>query len=162
VTNLWSSTRLHRHDLRVTDQTDVNGIDQMGETPAVLVLEYVVAQLDQALELLVDIIGLEIVQRYAHPAFDAEVVTLRAGAVAITLLHPTDVGDRPPFGAPDPRLSQVTFGIPGADGVPQLVARLNEKGAATVLTGPGAYLAPQMVNAIFGAAPTFLFTPMPS
>jgi hypothetical protein len=150
----------YRHDRRVTDQTDVNGVAGLSETPTVLVLEYVVAQLDQALELLVDTIGLEIVQRYAHPAFDAEVVTLRAGTVAITLLHPTDVGDRPPFGAPDPRLSQVTFGIPGADGVPQLVERLNEKGAATVLIGTGAYLAPQMVNAVFGAAPTFLFTPM--
>ena len=146
----------------MTDQTDGNGSDPMGETPAVLVLEYVVAELDQALELLVDVIGLQVVQRYAHPAFDAEVVTLRAGTVAITLLHPTDVGDRPPFASPDPRLAQVTLGVAGADGVPKLVERLNDKGAATVLAGTGAYLAPQMIEAVFGTAPTFLFTPMPS
>jgi hypothetical protein len=146
----------------VTVETDVNGADPMAETPAVLVLEYVVAELDQALELLVDLIGLQVVQRYPHPSFDAEVVTLRAGTVAITLLHPTDVGDRPPFASPDPRLAQVTLGVPGADGVPQLVERLNQAGAATVLAGPGAYLAPQMIEAIFGSAPTFLFTPLPS
>jgi hypothetical protein len=134
----------------------------MTETPSVLVLEYVVTELDQALELLVDTIGLEVVQRYAHPAFDADVVTLRAGTVAITLLHPTDVGDRPPFGSPEPRLAQVTLGVTGTDGVPQLVERLNQAGAATVLAGTGAYLAPQMIEAVFGTAPTLLFTPMPS
>lgn len=159
---MWSSGGPHRHDRRVTDQTDVNGTDLMGETPAVLVMEYVVAELDRALELLVDIVGFQVVQRYAHAAFDADVVTLRAGSVAITLLHPTDVGDRPPFGSPDPRLAQVTLGVPGADGVPRLVERLNEAGAATVLAGTGAYLAPQMIEAVFGTAPTFLFIPMPS
>jgi catechol 2,3-dioxygenase-like lactoylglutathione lyase family enzyme len=146
----------------VTGSADVLAGDELGGTPAVLVLEYVVAELDQALELLVDTIGMQVVDRYAHPAFDADVVTLRAGTVAITLLHPTDVGDRPPFGSPEPRLAQVTLGIPGDNGVPDLVERLNQKGAATVLAGSGAYLATQMIEAVFGTAPTFLFTPLPT
>jgi catechol 2,3-dioxygenase-like lactoylglutathione lyase family enzyme len=146
----------------VTGSADVLAGDELGGTPAVLVLEYVVAELDPALELLVDTIGMQVVDRYAHPAFDADVVTLRAGTVAITLLHPTDVGDRPPFGSPEPRLAQVTLGIPGDNGVPDLVERLNQKGAATVLAGSGAYLATQMIEAVFGTAPTFLFTPLPT
>lgn len=127
--------------------------------PAVLVLEYVVEQLDQALDLLVGCVGLEVVDRYPHTAFDAEVVTLRAGSVAINLLHPTDVGDRPPFRSPDARLAQVTIGIPG--GVEPVVQRLVDAGAATVAAGDSAFLAPQLVEAVFGVAPTLLFTPMP-
>lgn len=144
--------------------TDVVGAldDETGGTPAVLVLEYVVGELGQALELLVDTIGMQVVDRFPHPAFDADVVTLRAGTVVITLLHPTDIGDRPPFGSPEPRLAQVTLGIPGEAGVAELVERLNRKGAATVLAGSGAYLHPQLIEAVFGTAPTFLFTPMPT
>jgi hypothetical protein len=128
---------------------------------SVLVLEYVVEELDQALQLLVDVVGFDVIDRYPHAGFDAEVVTLRAGAVAINLIHPTDVGDRPPFGSPEPRLAQITVGVPGEDGVAALAGRLADAGAAVVAAQGSIYLAPKMIEAVFGTAPTLLFTALP-
>ena len=126
--------------------------------PAVLVLEYVVAELDQAVELLVDLIGLEEVDRYPHPTLDADVVMLKAGTVAINLVHPTDVGDRPPFRTPEPRLAHITLGVSDDAALQSMADRLVEGGVAVVAT-PGAafHLAPQVVEAVFGAAPPLVF-----
>lgn len=119
--------------------------------------EYVVDDLERVEELLVDLLGLEVVQRTAHPDFDAELVVLSAGPVAVSLLHPTDVGDRPPFPVPDPRLAQLTFTVDDSAAFSDIRRRLVEAGAAVVNGGPRMFYFPEkFIEGVFGSAPVLV------
>lgn len=125
--------------------------------PRLLSLEYVVDDLDRALELLVDLLGLELIDRHPHPALDAEVVTLDLGTVVLTLLHPTAVGDRPAVSAVACNLAQLLVEVD--EPIEQLNERLAERGAGVVVDGPTmSHLSAQTTASVFGIAPSMLFT----
>lgn len=125
--------------------------------PRLLALEYVVDDLGPALELLVDLLGFEEVARGDHPGLDAEMVTLDIGGVALTLLHPTTVGDRPPVTGQACNLSQLVFESP--EPVGEVAGRLAEAGAGVVIDSDSMFhLSQQTTDAVFGVAPAFLFT----
>ena len=125
--------------------------------PSLMAAEYIVGDLDRAEELLVDLMGLEVIQRTRHPEFDADLVVLSSGPVAISLLHPTDIGDRPPFPMPEPKLGQLTFGIDDQEAFLKLRTRLVDGGAAVVHGGPRIFHLPEpFVAGVLGSSPALV------
>ena len=118
--------------------------------------EFIVDDLERAEELLVGIFHLDVLQRDRHPAFDAEMVLLSAGTVTLSLLHPTDVGDRPPFPVADPRLAHITFALEDKTQFEELRSRLVDAGVAVAHGGPNLFHLPEpFVQAVFGSSPVF-------
>ncbi len=124
--------------------------------PKLLALEYVVEDLDRALELLVDLLGFEEVERGPHPGLDADMVTLDAGGVALTLLHPTATGDRPAVNPQACNLSQLVFETD--EPVPDLAGRLADAGTGVIVDSPTmVHLSANTTASVFGVAPAMLF-----
>lgn len=124
--------------------------------PRLIALEYIVEDLDRVLELLVDLVGLEVLDRGPHPSLDAETVTIELGDVVVTLVHPTADGDRPPVNRLASNLSQILIQLdePLAD----LISRLGEAGAGVVVDSPTmGHLSVQSTESIFGVAPSLVF-----
>jgi len=120
-------------------------------SPALVSAEFIVTDLDRVEEFFVELLGLDVVRRSRHPDFDAENVLLTAGPVAVSLLHPTDVGDRPPFPLIEPRLSHLTFAIDDETKFAALRTRLVEAGAAVVHSGPRMFHLPdEFMRAVLG------------
>ncbi len=125
--------------------------------PTLVALEYVVDDLDRALELLVDLLGFEVVDRADHPSLDAEMVTVDIGPVAVTLLHPTAAGDRRALSPPACNLSQLVFTTD--EPLTELTDRLAERGTGVVVDGAAmAHLSAQTTASVFGVAPALVFT----
>ena len=126
------------------------------DAPALVSAEFIVDDLERAEELLVGIFHLEVLQRDRHPAFDAEIVLLSAGTVTLSLLHPTDVGDRPPFPVADSRLAHITFALEDRTQFEELRSRLVDAGVAVAHGGPNLFHLPEpFVQAVFGNSPVF-------
>ncbi len=124
--------------------------------PSLIALEFVVEKLDEALELLVDLLNMELVDRYPHPEFEAEVALLNAGPVAISLLCPTEGAGRP-YPEPKPRLAQMTLTIDNESAFRSTRDRLAEAGASAVHINPGLFLlSPSMTEGLFGESPGFV------
>ena len=119
--------------------------------------EYVVDDLERAEELFVGLMGLTVVQRSRHAEFDADLVLLNAGSVTLSLLCPTDVGDRPPFPAVEPKLAHLTFVVDDERDFVALRSRLVDAGAAVVHSGPQMFHLPEgLVQSILGDAPVIV------
>lgn len=119
--------------------------------------EYVIEDLERVEELLVDLMGFKVAQRTTHPDFDADVVTLNIGAIALSLLYPTDVGDRPPFPLPEPRLAQLTFAVDNEATFEALRSRLVHGGVAVAQGKPRVFHLPQeFVQSVLGTSPIFV------
>lgn len=142
----------------MTDQAAEADDEATDDTPTLIGLEYVVDDLDRALEFFVDLLGFVEVARQAHPHVDAEIVTLDAGAVAINLLHRTAVGDRPPILEPEVSLTQMLFTVPGTSQLDDLRTRLAEAGTGIVVDDPSTiFLSAQGTRAILGKSPALVF-----
>lgn len=119
--------------------------------PTLRSIEYTVADLEPCLELLVGLMGLELVGRFHHPVIDAEVAQLRSGSMTVDLLCPTDTAQGTAMPRPDPRLSQLTFTVGAAQELAGLRRRLVEGGAAVVECDEGMFLLDsQMIHGLFG------------
>lgn len=96
-------------------------------------VELIVAELDDALALFVDALGLELVERRASTDPVGELAIVAAGDAVITLLAPSDKG--PGFVLPErvPRLSQIVLATPSAD-VAELASRVTEAGVPVQTT----------------------------
>ncbi|MGK0273945.1 MAG: hypothetical protein ACI9N0_000318 [Ilumatobacter sp.] len=90
-------------------------------------LELIVEQIDSALALFVDGLGLELVERRMSVDPAGEIAILAAGDAAITLLQPATSG--PGFLLPkrEPRLSQIIFSV-DKERIDELAAAINEAG----------------------------------
>ena len=128
------------------------------ERPVLASLEFVVEDLDKALELFVDLMGLEFLSRSQHPSLAAEVVMLSAGPVAITILHPTDDPDRMPLASPEPRMAQMVFMIDSDEHLLGLRDRMIEAGAGVMSDSPQMFhLGQSMIEGLLGKSPVPVF-----
>jgi len=124
--------------------------------PSLIALEFVVEKLDEALELLVDLLGMELVDRYPHPEFDAEVALLNAGPIAISLLSPGEGSGRP-YPESKPRLAQMTLSVDDEAAFRSMRDRLAAAGASTVHVNPGLFLlSPHLTENLFGESPAIV------
>jgi hypothetical protein len=129
-------------------------------TPRLRSLEFTVEDLEPCLELLVGLIGLELVARFRHPDLDAEVAQLRSDDMTLNLLCPTDTGRGTPMPFPEVRMSQLTFTLDASEAMDPLRDRLVEGGAAVVQRDDGLiFLDNHLVNGLFGTSATFVFCP---
>lgn len=120
--------------------------------PALRSIEYTVADLEPCLELLVGLMGLELIGRFHHPVMDAEVAQLRSGSMTINLLCPTDTGQGRAMSRPDPRLSQLTFTVGAEQEVAIVRRRLVEGGAAVIERDERMFvLDAHMIKGLFGS-----------
>lgn len=85
------------------------------------------AQIDAALALFVDALGLELLERRASTDPVGEVAIVAAGDAMITLLAPADHGPGFVLSDREPRLSQIVLATPAAD-VADLASRVTEAG----------------------------------
>jgi hypothetical protein len=127
-------------------------------TPRLRSLEFTVEDLEPCLDLLVGLIGLELVARYQHPTLDADVAQLRSDDMTVNLLCPTDTGERTPMPFPEVRMSQLTFTLDASEAMDPLRQRLVEGGAAVVQRDDGMiFLDAHLVEGLFGTSATFVF-----
>ena len=146
---------VHAVTARVDDGSRDEGCRSATEAEFVSV-EFVVDDLERAEEFLVGLMGLEILQRSRHAEFDADLVLLRSGSVTLSLLHPTDIGDRPPFPAVEPKLAHLTFVVEDEDEFVAMRSRLVAAGAAVAHNGPRMFHLPEgFMQSVLGAAPAF-------
>jgi catechol 2,3-dioxygenase-like lactoylglutathione lyase family enzyme len=111
-----------------------NGIDFLG-------IELIVADIDRALVLFVDLLGFEVHQRGASSLVAGEIAVVTDGRIAITLLEPTT--DR------SPRLSQLILGADPAE-LDEITEAIVEAGIAMTPTSNGFFLKPEGISGILG------------
>ena len=129
--------------------------------PVLVSAEFIVDDLARAEAFLVGLMGFRVVHRSRHAEFDADLVLVDAGPVTLSLLCPTDIGDRPPFPAVEPKLAHLTFVVEDEREFGALRARLIEAGAAVAHGGRHMFHLPDaFMQAIFGAAPAFVVVRM--
>jgi catechol 2,3-dioxygenase-like lactoylglutathione lyase family enzyme len=134
----------------------------MHESPTLLGLEMVVDDLDRALALLVDVLGLELVSRAPSELVEGETAVIDCGSVAITLLAPAAHGPGPVLGNRDPRVSQLVFGVPGAESVERLQHEMAESGLAIAPAGSAGFFAtPESMVGALGMPTAVVVVPAP-
>lgn len=131
----------------------------MTALPVLHSIEFTVNDIDECLELLVDVMGLELVGRSRHPVLDADVAQVNSSLPAINLLCPSDTGNGRPLPNPDPRLSQLTFVVSDPDALATLRDTLVENGAAVVQRDKDLIVIdPQMIRGLLGADTAIVFS----
>jgi hypothetical protein len=127
--------------------------------PQLVAVEFTVPDLAPCIELFGEVLGLEVEPTFRHPVLDADVVQVRAGAILINLLCPTDTGHGVPHADPEPRLSQLNFVAPSVDALVALRRRCEDAGAAVVERGDELfYVDSQMSSGLLGAEATLVFS----
>jgi catechol 2,3-dioxygenase-like lactoylglutathione lyase family enzyme len=128
------------------------------ERPALASLEFVVDDLDKALELLVDLMGLELLSREPHATLAADVALLAAGPIAISVIQETETVERMPLSSPEPRLAQMVFTIGSETELLNLRDHFIDAGASVVSDSPTMFhLSESMIEGVFGASPVPVF-----
>ena len=126
--------------------------------PRLTAIEFLVTDLDRALELLVDTVGFDELDRTRHAQFDAEVVVLDADPIALVLVSPTDTGAGVPIPLPDDRITQLIFEPESHEAFTSLRERLVQGGAAVANDGDRMFhLSTMLMEAVFGVAPPLVF-----
>lgn len=127
--------------------------------PTLVSLEFLVTDLERALELLVEHVGLALVGRERHQVFDAEVAVLEAPPLAIILLSPTETEQGRPVPLPNDRMSQLVFELDDTQELAALRERLVSSGASVAHDGAEMFhLSTSFIEALFGEAPALVFT----
>jgi catechol 2,3-dioxygenase-like lactoylglutathione lyase family enzyme len=125
---------------------------------ALAAIEFVVPDLEASINFLCDIIGFELVNRFRHEIYDAEVAICQTGNIAISLLCPTETGEKEPYQLPTPRLSQLTFFVEDDAALDAIKTNLSKSGVATANHSERAFsISQQAVSSVFGQAPIFIF-----
>lgn len=126
--------------------------------PRLTAIEYLVTDLDRALELLTGI-GFPVQERMRHAQFDAEVAVLDADPISIILLSPTDTGTGIPIPLPTDRMSQLIFETEDHQSFVELRDRLVMGGASVAHDGAEMFhLSTSLMEAVFGNAPAMVFS----
>jgi catechol 2,3-dioxygenase-like lactoylglutathione lyase family enzyme len=124
-------------------------------------VELIVEDLDRAIELFTDVLGLEVVSEGPSATIVGRVAVIDAGAVAVTLLEPSSSGPGHVLAERSPRLSQLVFGVPEGDDAGLLLDRSVEAGLAAQIMGPGTfYLSPESVSGALGQRTAVVVTPV--
>lgn len=114
-------------------------------------------EISKALELLVDALGFELVER--RPSTDpvGEIALVQLGDVLITLLAPAESG--PGFVLPDrePRLSQIVLAAPPAE-VGDLAVRVAEAGATAQGDAGSFFVTPAVCTGALGMRTAIVVT----
>ena len=126
--------------------------------PRLTAIEFLVTDLDRALELLVDRIGFPLAQRTRHARFDADVVVLEADPLALVLVSPTETGNGIPIPVPGDGITQLVFEPEDRDAFLSLRERLVVGGAAVANDGEQMFhLSTTLMESVFGVAPPLVF-----
>lgn len=134
----------------------------MPEQPTLLGLEIVVGDLDRALALLVDVLGLQLVSRAPSELVEGETAVVDCGPVAISLLAPAAHGPNPVLANRDPRVSQLIFGAPAGAALDQLQTHMSESGLAVAPIGAGGFFAtPESTIGALGIPAAIVVVPAP-
>ena len=123
-------------------------------------IELIVADIDRALALFVDLLGFEVHQRGASDLVAGEIAVVTDGAVAITLLAPTTQGTAPILPDRAPRLSQLILGADPAR-LDEVTEAIVEAGLAVTPTSSGFYLKPEGIGGGLGIETAVVVTADP-
>jgi catechol 2,3-dioxygenase-like lactoylglutathione lyase family enzyme len=120
------------------------------DTPIVAIgIELVVADLDRAIELFVDVLGCKLLARGPATLLPGESASIDAGNIVISLLAPATSGESTVLALRRPRLSQLVFAT-DSTGVDETKHRSSDAGLP-VVTGPGRFhIPPEAVEGALG------------
>lgn len=134
----------------------------MNDRATLLGLEIVVSDLDRAVALFAEVLGLEVVHRGPSPLVEADTAVIDAGPVAITLLAPKDHGPGRVLPNREPRVSQLVLGAATPAGAAGLRDRVVEAGLAVVpVDEESFYVTPEAVTGALGIAMAIVAVPAP-
>lgn len=123
--------------------------------------ELIVADLDDALTLLVDVLGLELVERRVSDDPQGELAVLAIGDAAITLLAPAAEGPGKILGEREPRLAQVILGVPEGSNV-GFVEQIAESGfSVQVVDERRCFVPPGSARGALGVNTAIMLTALP-
>lgn len=118
-------------------------------------IEYVVADLDRAIELFVDHCGMTLLERGPHAELDADHAVIDAGSILISLLASVYTGERAMVMVGRSNLTQLVF---EAENHQEMGLRLAEAGVSVTADPNSFFITRETVESVFGAAPTLVFT----
>ncbi|MCB0956967.1 MAG: hypothetical protein R2694_17600 [Ilumatobacteraceae bacterium] len=137
----------------------------MEPTTRAIGLELIVADLDRAVELFRDVLGVPVVSRGPATIVTGEMAVVDLGGVVFSLLCPAADGDGNLLADRTPRLSQVVLAVDGGDPVTvldQLQRTAAEHGLAAQRPAPDRwYLTPESVEGALGQAVAVVATAVP-
>lgn len=129
----------------------------------VIGLELLVADLDRAVELVRDVLGLPVLDEGPAANVAGRMATVDAGGLVLTLLEPTDSGPGPVLGDRTPRLAQVVVGTDGPADVVGLLARVTSAGLAAVpIDDHRFHVPPEAVQGALGLPVAVVVVPAPA
>ena len=109
--------------------------------------------LDRAIELCSDVLGLSAVSRGPATLVPGEVATIDLGGVLLTLLCPASDGEGELLADRTPRLSQIVLAVDGVAAVDGLAAAAAEHGLVAQRSADDrCYLTPEAVEGALGVA----------
>ncbi|HAP77045.1 MAG TPA: hypothetical protein DCR14_13280 [Acidimicrobiaceae bacterium] len=114
-------------------------------------MELIVADLDRAVELCCDVLGLTLLSRGPATLVPGEVATVDLGGLVLTLLCPAADGEGDFLADRSPRLSQLVLAVDGLEAVAELVRVAGRHGLVAQQTADDrCYLTPESVEGALG------------
>ncbi len=129
----------------------------MADPISLLGFELIVADLDRALALFVDLFGFEVHQRGSSDLVAGDMAIVTDGRFAITLLQPTTEGDAPILPDRTPRLSQLVLGA-GTVAIDHVTEAVVESGLAITPTSRGFFMKPESIAGVLGIETAIVVT----
>ena len=134
----------------------------MDDRATLLGIEIVVGDLDRAVALFTDVLGLEVTHRGPSPLIEADTAVVDVGSIAITLLAPKDHGPGRVLPNREPRVSQLVLGAATTADLADLRERVVESGLAVVAVDDASfYVTPEAVSGALGVSAAIVAVPAP-
>lgn len=135
----------------------------MNDPPTLLGLEVIVDDLDRAITLFTDVLGLQLVDRGPSTLIEADTAVIDAGPVAITLLAPKAHGPGRILPNREPRVSQFVFGAASTAAVDELRDGITEAGLAVApVSDNHFFVTPESISGALGVAAAIVVVPHPA
>ena len=133
------------------------------ESPlAALGIELIVADLDRAIELFVDVMGCQLLSREPSTLVVGEVAVIDAGSIVISLLAPALAGEGAVLANREPRLSQIIFGGSRSAEIAAAFGRAASAGLAlSELVDDRFHITPESVEGALGQPTALVTVPLP-
>lgn len=114
-------------------------------------MELLVESIDRAVEILVNVLGGELLQRETASALSGQMAMVRLDTLLFTLVEPSSYGPGPILADRTPRVTQLVLGETGATAVAKRHQTVTDAGLATSAFGRGGFfITPESVAGALG------------
>ena len=114
-------------------------------------MELLVESIDRAIEILVNVLGGELLQRDTASALSGQMAMVRLDTLLFTIVEPASYGPGPILADRSPRVTQLVLGEAGRDAVAARHQTVTDAGLATSAFGEGGFfITPESISGALG------------